>query len=445
MSLSLKLMPHQVEFVTDIKHRFVGFVGGYGTGKSIAFCNRGILCAKRNPGCLGALMEPVTSMVETDLVPTWETTLDEAGIKWEHESKSHHIYKLHFPGQRPSRVQLMSAENHMRLRGKNLAWWGVDEFDTIKPLTLQKLVLEQLIARLRAGYSEETESGFFVSTPEGFGGMWEFFVQDVDRDKRAAEEEGVPYAPDRVLFTAKTTDNYLLKPSYVATLRKQYSPQLLEAYLEGKFVNLTRGTVYSNFDKEFNATKLTIADFLGFTLHMGCDFNNFKRGGSSAVIGVIKNDVFYVLDEVMACRKTKDMCDIIRQRYPNHRIIAHPDKSGGAESANSERSNIAYLEEAGFEVMYQDGLGSHSNPDIIDCVNCVNGRILDGTGARKVFINPTNCPITFSSIQRQPFDDKGMPLKDNKVDGPMDALRYPIWNVWGTSKRRGFSTGSVSG
>lgn len=445
--MRLSIMPHQEQFVLNRTHRFVAFVGGYGTGKSVALCNRALMCAKRNPGCLGALMEPVFSMVETDLKPTWESILEDSGIRWEYESKSYLIYKLFFPGQLPSRVQLMSAENHSRLRGKNLAWWGVDEFDTIDPLPLQRAVLEQLLARLRAGYSEETETGFFVSTPEGFKTMWQFFVDDVEKEKKRCEEENEVYVEDRILYRAKTSDNYLLKPSYIKSLEKQYPPQLLKAYLEGEFVNLTRGSVYDNYVPKYevgNWTKVTADTFPDHPLHLGCDFNGPKRGGSSAVVYIINDGVWYAVDEFMGQRKTRDMARAVRAKYPERLIYAHPDKSGGQEGANSEHTNFDHLYEAGFEVYTEDRLGKRANPDIIDRVNTVQAFLLNGEGERRLFVNPETCPKTDSAFQRQPYAENGKPLKDNIMDGPMDAAGYPIWNVHATN-RAAFRAGYVNG
>lgn len=445
--MNLSLMPHQVDFVVNDTHRFVGFVGGYGVGKSRALCARALMSAKRNPGCLGALMEPTFAMTETDLKPTWEEMLDESGIRWEYESKSYLIYKLWFPGQLPSRVQLMSAENHNRLRGKNLAWWGVDEFDTIQPVSLQVAVLEQLLARLRAGFNDKTESGFFVSTPEGFKTMWKFFVDDVEKEKKRCAADGEEYVEDRILYRASTYDNYLLKPSYIESLKKQYPPQLLKAYLNGEFVNLARGTVYDNYKPAYedgNWTKFTADDFPDHPLHFGCDFNGPKNGGSSAVIYIINDGIWYAVDEFMGQRKTRDMAQAIRNKYPERLIYAHPDKSGGQEGANSEFTNFDHLYEAGFEVYTEDRLGRKKNPDIVDRVNCVNGMLLNGEGERRLFVNPELCPRTDSAFQRQPYNDNGQPLKDNIMDGPMDAAGYAIWNIHATN-RSAFRAGSVNG
>lgn len=438
--MNLSLFEHQEKFVLDFSKRFIGFAGGYGCGKTEALTAKALLCAKRNPGRLGLLLSPINAMVETDLAPAFEAAMEKAGVKWQYESKGYHIYRLFFPYQAPSRVQLLGAENHNRLRGKNAAWWGVDEFDTIQPESLQTLVLEQLMARLRAGYTEASECGFFVSTPEGFRGMHKFFVEDVER----MEKEGVEV--DRVLHRARTYDNYLLKPSYVESLRKQYPPALLEAYLEGNFVNLASGTVYDNYDEVLNNTTLTVdsPEFANLSAHVSADFNNGTTSGGSGLISFIFNDCMYVVDEVMHTRKTYDTAYELRQKLGSRHAYAHPDKSGGAETANSDKTNFNYLEDFGFEVVDTDAFGSRMNPDIVDRVNSVQALFLNGDKKRRLFINKEKCPNLVQALKRQTYDKNGVPTK-GKVDGPLDALGYPVWNIFPASRKRGYSTGQVQG
>ena len=417
----------------DVKHRFVGFKGGYGSGKSMAFVHKGILCAKRNPGKLGALLEPIASMVLTDLVPTWEKVLDSVlgESNWTCTSRSHLTYELRFPYQKPSKVILLSAENHTRLRGKNFAWAGVDEFDTIQPRSLQNLVLEQLMARIRTGDSDEQEQLFFVSTPEGFSGMYDFFVTEELKLQLAAEALGEIYVPDRVIYTASTRESYLLKPSYIKSMEQKYPAQLLAAYIDGEFVNMTRGSVYPKFDKVENNTTSTWRHFKDYPLQIGMDFN---VRAMSVTVSAVANEQLFVVDELIGDRNTPDAIESIKRRDWYHddlEFYIHPDKTGKAEDSTAPSSDHTLLQAAfgSDRVILEDDMGRVANPWVKDRVNAVNARILNGS-TRNLFVNQRTCPHTFDSLLMQPYGKDEKPLKDGKLDGPADALGYTVWGFW---------------
>ena len=72
-----------------------------------------------------------------------------------------------------------------------------------------------------------------------------------------------------------------LPDGYIDNLRNSYPSNLLSAYLDGEFVNLTAGSVYPEFDRLLNASTEVIRP--NETLHIGMDFNVTKM---SAIIHV---------------------------------------------------------------------------------------------------------------------------------------------------------------
>ena len=52
------------------------------------------------------------------------------------------------------------------------------------------------------------------------------------------------YNDSKLLVHGKTTDNHYLPESYIQSLRDNYDDKLLEAYIDGNFVNLTQGATY---------------------------------------------------------------------------------------------------------------------------------------------------------------------------------------------------------
>ncbi|MFD2271397.1 hypothetical protein ACFS07_10355 [Undibacterium arcticum] len=63
---------------------------------------------------------------------------------------------------------------------------------------------------------------------------------------------------------------------YIESLREDYPPQLIEAYLNGEFVNLTSGAVYPDFSRELNHSPTILLP--NEALHVGLDFNVKQHG-----------------------------------------------------------------------------------------------------------------------------------------------------------------------
>ncbi len=238
--MTVRLLKHQYEFVTDTSTRYLALIGGYGAGKTKAFCHKAIHLASLNVGHTGALLEPINTMLHDVLIPEFENCLVEAGVPYQYKASPLPQFALRFASGGTT-IILRSAENYRRLAGLNLAFFGVDECDTIqKNVALQMWRMCQ--SRLRQG---SIYQGFTTSTPEGFGFLYEFFAKNGDK-------------PDRRYIQAKTRDNPFLPPDLIQSLLDNYPAELVEAYLEGKFVNLTTGRIYYKFDRRLNHTDYTI-------------------------------------------------------------------------------------------------------------------------------------------------------------------------------------------
>lgn len=214
-------------------------------------------------------------------------------------------------------------------------------------------------------------------------------------------------------------------------MEEKYPAQLLAAYIDGEFVNMTRGSVYPKFDKVENATNYTWKDFKDYPLQLGMDFN---VNGMSVVVSVVANDCLYVVDEIMGDRNTPDAIVSIQNRdwfKAGMDFYIHPDKTGKAEDSTAPSSDHTLLQQAfGFDkVIVEDDMGRIANPYVKDRVNAVNARIQNGS-SRNLFVNQKTAPQTYDTLVMQPFNDKGVPLKDGKLDGPGDALGYTIWSFW---------------
>ena len=404
MKVDVKLLPHQLEFLKDDKTRFLALVGGFAAGKTYSFCIKAVDLALKNIGCRGVLLEPTNSMVQDVLIPEFERTLEELGIDYEYKASPLPKFKLNFK-HGSTEILMRSAENYKRLAGLNLAFAGVDEVDTIEKKTAHSM-WRMLQSRLRQGKLYQL---FSTSTPEGFSFLYDFFV-----------EEG--HKPDRRIIHAKTADNPFLPDDFIPSLLASYPANLIKAYLEGQFVNLTSGQIYYSYDRELNNTNLTLDDFPNHVLHIGQDFNVNK---CASVVHIVDKNIPYALDEIVGAKNTEDVIRIIKERYPKRRVIIYPDASGKNQKTNASVSDIVLLKNAQFELNY-----TAANPRVRDRIASMNAMLHNATGKRNYLINKKTCPSYAKSLEQQVYNKVGEPDKEHDLDHPTDAAGYFIHRVF---------------
>lgn len=398
-------LPHQVELFNDLKTKILGLCSGFGGGKSWAAARKAVQLALLNPGCDGIVTEPTIPLLVKVMYPALEEALRDAGLKFRFV-KNDKIYYVRIKG-RTTRIICDSMENYERLIGVNAAWIVADEFDTSKQ-DIAIAAYQKLLGRLRAGVIRQF---VIVSTPEGFRAMYQIFILEGTKDSKR-------------LIKAKTTDNHHLPDDYIDTLRAQYPENLIEAYLNGEFVNLTSGTIYYCYDSDKNASSASVRD--GEALYIGMDFNVQHM---AAVVHVLRPDgkggvCPHAVEEFTELFDTSDMIEKLTMRFGDrHQINVYPDSSGkNRKTNNASTSDIAMLEEAGFNVHYTE-----ANPPVRSRINAVNAMFCNGKGDRRYFVNSTACPSYSRALQYQIYDAKtGEPDKKSGFDHVNDAGGYYI-------------------
>ena len=401
---TLELLPHQWEFLADTKTRYLALVGGYGCGKTFAFCLKTIFIAAENVGYKGAIMEPTYSMVQRVLVPDMKKALELCKVPYDWKSGKG-LFTLHFQ-EGDTLVYCLSAENYDRMNGMNLAFFGIDECDKIINKEVARAAWYQAISRIRDG---RVYQGYTTSTPEGYQFLYEYFQAEPTNNEKIK---------DRRLIKGRTKDNPHLDKEYIQSMIDNYPPQLVKAYLEGEFVNLTTGPVYPNFDRAKNHTDLSLKDFPGYPLHIGQDFN---MGNCSSVVHVLHNGNPIAIDEIQKAHNTEAVINIIKERYPNRHITIYPDASGNNNKTSASMSDLAMLKKAGFQLSY-----SAKNPPVKDRVNAMNGMFCNSNGERRYLINTKICKEYTKCIEQQTYDKSGQPDKSTGLDHMPDAGGYFI-------------------
>jgi hypothetical protein len=416
MKLDLELWPHQASFIEDTTTKELALVGGRGCGKTYTLCIKLITLAALQAGHVGAALSPTGPMAAKVLIPEMLDALQRLRVKHEF-NRSERRFDLFFGGRR-STIYVLSAENVRDGLGLNLAFFGLDEADTMSTDVAFES-WRKLSGALRAGDPRYRQK-VAVSTPEGFGFMYRHWVKDLTDENRVL----------RRLIRGRSMDNLELTDDYFEDLRCTYPAHYLAAYLEGEFVNMTSGSVYPEYDPGLNNTNLTLDTLPDTvrTLHLGMDFNVVGENsrGISIVTSAILNQQPYAIHELYGSSTTKEAIQQIRKAYPGYAIVCYPDASGDADKTSAVESDIAQLENAGMVCIHPN-----KNPRIKNRVNSVNAQILNGKNERRLKINAKTCPILSESVAQQPYNPKtSQPLKDGLLDGPTDALGYFVWSNW---------------
>lgn len=376
------------------------FVGGFGSGKSETMFNQAIMDASFASDALVALYAPTYDLVKLIIAARLVGKLNEHGIVHKY-NKSENVIYTSAPGF--GDFILRTLDNPARIVGYESYRAHVDELDVL-PAKHAQAAWDKIIARNRQQPSSDEKAFNRVSaysTPEGYSFIYQRWVKgDSDLYQRVH---------------AATYSNPFLPDDYIDSLRATYPDELVEAYIEGNFVNLTGGNVYSSYNRDAHNSTETIRP--GETLYIGCDFNVTKQ---AATIYVTRKggEEWHVVEELVDMYDTPEMINIIHSRFANHEVVMYPDASGGSrKTVNASLSDIALLNEAGFEVR-----ATPANPRVKDRIMAMNAALSKG----RIYVNHTTCPTVASCLEQQAYNDKGEPDKKSGNDHQNDATTYPI-------------------
>jgi hypothetical protein len=148
--------------------RFKGFSGPIGSGKSQALCQEAIRLSYVNQGRMGLIGSPTYPMLRDSTQAAMLEILEASGLPYEMNKAQNTILM----GDTPSRIIFRALEDFERLRGPNLAWFGVDEMTYTKEEAWLRLE-----GRLRDPKAKQL-CGFGVWTPKGYDWVYKKFVHN---------------------------------------------------------------------------------------------------------------------------------------------------------------------------------------------------------------------------------------------------------------------------
>ena len=165
-----------------------------------------------------------------------------------------------------SRIFFRAVDDFERLRGTNLAWFGLDELT----YTAEEAWL-RLEGRLRDPRASRL-CGFAVWTPKGFDWVYRRFVRNVVTGYEVVLAK--PFENHHVLDKV---------PDFYERLRGSYDHKFFEQEALGEYLNVQAGVVYQGFQRKRNVKEIeidrSIAAVLGTGLQRGPD--EFDRGAEA--------------------------------------------------------------------------------------------------------------------------------------------------------------------
>lgn len=390
-------------------------VAGVGSGKTDISVKRILDTMFTYRGANLGYFAPTIPLIKDIFYPKISEELDELGV-------NHRILDqkniVNIPGY--GKIYCRTMNNPEGIVGFEILDAFLDEFDLLKlknGLTAYRKIKARCRQKVRnigiqrkywknAGYKMKYKpSQMFVSTtPEGFNTTYRLF-----KKKPTKGNKNDLYLKNSALFELSTYHNlHNLPPDYIDELRATYPPQLIDAYILGRFVNLFSGTVYTSFSRVLNNAP-DISPFGVEPIHIGMDFNVMKM---AAIVHVIRQGMPIACDEFCNLLDTPTMIKAIRNRYPRNPIIVYPDCAGNSrDTTDASKSDIKLLRLAGFRVLAHD-----AHPRIKDRVTSMNGMFCNALGERRYLVNVDMCPVYTEGIEQQVYNEAGLPDKSSGLD-----------------------------
>lgn len=394
-----ELTEPQYLFVTS-PAKFPAMVAGYGAGKTEGGILRALRLKFEYPKQTVGYYMPTYDLIAQIAYPRFQEILTASGYYFAlNESKK----ELHIFGA--GKIIFRTMDQPERIVGYEHADAVIDELDTLKTDKAAE-AWRKILARNRQKKPDGSPNTIAVATtPEGFRFVYEKWKR-------------TPIKGSQIIKASTASNAKNLPDDYIETLKDNYPANMLLAYLEGEFVNLTHGCVYPEFDRAKNNCKTTIKK--GESLHVGIDFN---VGAMAAVVHVMRDGEPHAVGEFVGYLDTPALIAALKSRYQSgedkHRIIAYPDASGKSrKTVNASQSDIALLKQAGFMV-----LAKSTNPFVKDRVASFN-KLIHKDGKRVYKVNVDACPHLVEGLEKQAYDKNGEPDKTSGFDHVMDAAGY---------------------
>ena len=412
------MWPHQRLWWNSDNH-IKALITGYGGGKTFIAGKRAIALALHNAPAPHLSVSPSHKIAKRTTIPTITALLSGKaallpGLKYRY-NKSDGEIQISYRG-RKGIIWFGSGDDPDSLKGPNVGSSNIDE-----PFIQDRLVFDQVFARTRHPQARVREIGL-TGTPEELN--WGYDIcEGEERDKY-----------DLFMVNASTLANLALPEEFRKQIQRAFTDKAAQAYIDGKFVNLTSGLVYYAFNPEYNVKRLPDP---GHELEVGMDFNVDPM---SAIIFWRNGEHMHIVAEKeIENSDTEYMAQYIKDNWqfpevPGEPILprattVYPDASGRSRHTNAPggRSDFHYLKEAGFEIN-----APSANPKIRDRENAINAKFKPRQGKSTLTIDPS-CKKLIGYLHKYTHENKNKP-DHKRMSHLLDATGYPVSYIYGVHR-----------
>ena len=414
--IAYRPLPSQRKFHRSAA-RFKGFSGPVGSGKSQALCQEALRLSYVNAGRVGLIGAPTYPMLRDTTQASLLEVLHNNDVPFSF-TKSENTIIL---SDVKSTIILRSLEEFDRLRGTNLAWFGLDELTYC-----HEEAWTRLEARLRDPKATEL-CGFAVWTPQGYDWVYERFINHA--------------RPGYDVILAKPFENkYVLEavPDYYERLRTSYEESFYLQEAMGSYINARGRVVYRSFSRELNIAESPVDPRL--PLLWSVDFNVDPL---CSVVAQRRLDQLWVIDEIaLADALTQDACDEFVRRYGRHPagVRVYGDASGyGRKTTGGSDYHII---QGRLAPVYGERLTlrvGRSNPSVTDRVLLVNSKLKTAAGESSLFVSGkcAGLILDFEQVVYQENSREIDKARDHRRTHLSDALGYLVWEEFKPQQRIG--------
>ena len=393
-------LPHQKKW-WNLPNYMKALVGGFGCGKTHIGALRAMYLSYLHAPLPGQYVSPTFAMAKKTIIETLIAIMDKAGLTYTYHKQDHIFHIWNWGGV----IYIGSGDDPNSLKGPNLAWMGIDE-----PFIQDKRVLDIALSRIRVGDAKKREL-FMTGTPEELNWGHDICMND-------SGQYDIGYVVGR------TKDNTYLGEEFYKTLYNAYTPEMRDAYLEGKFVNLKVGRAYKAFDRDRHVKHTDIGNL---EVCAGIDFNVDYM---SAEIFAHGNGWMHFFDEIRLSNSNSfELSDALARKYPGIKI--YPDATGSMRKSSSTKSDHQIFRDAGFSIYAR-----HENPRVMDRVNAVNAMLIKD----RITIEPGKCDWLVKDLERVVFKSGDLDKQsDPALTHASDGAGYAVAYLYPVQKREAFT------
>lgn len=391
----------------DSEARFKGFSGPIGSGKSAALCHEAIKLSYVNAGRTGLIGAPTFPMLRDATQAALIEILEKNRIPHELNRADNFLLLR----ETRSKILFRAVEEFERLRGSNLAWFGLDELTYT-----QEDAWLRLEGRLRDPKAT-CLCGFAVWTPKGYDWVYERFIANCI--------EGY-----ETVIAQPFENRHLLDriPDYYERLKSSYDARFYQQEALGEYLEMHAGRVYHAFDRKHNVNEAQVNP--GLPLLWALDFN---VNPMCSVIGQVNGEEVTALDEIVLTRaSTLDACEEFAQRFPAHArgVVVYADATG-ARLQTTGTTDLKILKDFFGDGSYGDVQFRipKSNPAVRERVALMNAKLESAAGERKLRVDG-RCRELIKDFEQVMYKENSMIVdkdRDGKRTHLSDALGYLVW------------------